>query len=145
MRTILALCFCSLLVACAAANQQTTAPPPPITCTNKNDCDAKWSRAVSWIASNSSWKIQTQTDFLIQTYNSINDSAAPSFTITKVAQPNGTFQITFDGGCANIFGCVPTVAESRARFAEFVKRLDFAERTYSQAMNSLWNRMKLSG
>ncbi len=111
-----------LLVSCAAATQQASAPPPPpITCQAGPDCEAKWSRAIGWVATNSQWKVQSQSDFLIQTYNSIDDSPSPSFTITKVAtgQP-GSFEISFNGGCANILGCVPTVAESRVSFAAFV-------------------------
>lgn len=58
---------------------------------------------------------------LIQTYNSVDSSPSPSFTVTKVAtnQP-GIYEITFTGGCANIIGCVPTVTESRASFTAFV-------------------------
>lgn len=123
MRVIVGLALAFVLGSCATAGQQVAAAPPPapIKCFDKAQCDAKWSRAITWIATNSSWKIQTQTDFLVQTYNSIDDSPSPSFTVTKVAKgaPN-SYEITFTGGCANILGCIPSVAESRASFTEFV-------------------------
>ena len=45
-----------------------------ITCTKGDDCEEKWSRAVAWISQNSSYKIQTQTDSLIQTFNPTGSS-----------------------------------------------------------------------
>jgi hypothetical protein len=122
MRVFVALCSLSAVGGCATASQQATAPPPaPITCQAGADCDAKWSRAIGWIASNSHWKIQSQSNLLVQTYNSVDESPSPGFTVTKVAtgQP-GIYQIGFDGGCANLLGCIPTIAESRASFTAFV-------------------------
>jgi hypothetical protein len=121
VRVFAAACVASLVGNCAAQQQATAPPPAPITCQAGTDCDAKWSRAIGWLASNSRWKIQNQTDMLVQTYNSVDDSPNPGFTVTKVAtgQP-GVYQLNFDGGCANILGCIPTVAESRASFATFV-------------------------
>lgn len=118
----LAYAACALALSGCAAPQTATIPPPaPVTCQAGADCDAKWSRAVGWIATNSAWKIQTQTDSLIQTYNSADDSPSPGFTVTKVATGQaGLYEIAMTGGCANILGCMPTVAESRSSFASFV-------------------------
>jgi hypothetical protein len=122
MRWAFVVCAFGVVAGCASTPQQASAPPPPlITCQTGADCDAKWSRAIGWLANNSAWKIQSQSDLLIQTFNSINDSPSPGFTVTKVAtgQP-GTYEINFAGGCANLLGCIPSVAESRASFAAFV-------------------------
>jgi hypothetical protein len=44
----------------------------------------------------------------------------PAFAVTKVATTPGNYEITFEGVCANPFGCTPTVAQSRARFESFM-------------------------
>jgi hypothetical protein len=109
-----------LLAGCSYSLQMGEPPPEPITCKAGPDCDAKWSRAISWITTNSYWKIQSQTDQLIQTSNSVGSTPHPSFTVTKLAKENGIYEITFAGACDNSIGCDPTVAESRASFARFV-------------------------
>jgi hypothetical protein len=115
--TILTICFA--LAGCAHQSTPTAEAPQPITCQAGPDCDAKWSRAVSMIANNAGWKIQTQTDSLIQTYNSTGGSTRPSYTVTKTAIGNGLYEITLSGGCDN-FVCTPTITESRAKFYDFV-------------------------
>jgi hypothetical protein len=122
MRILVVLGAASVLAACSAAPRAVPAPPPaPITCQTRADCEAKWSRAISWIVNNSELKIQTQSDLLIQTYNSIDASTSLAFTITRVATGEpGIYQITIAAGCANFIGCFPTPAEARASFAAFV-------------------------
>jgi hypothetical protein len=108
--------------ACSTFAPQASAPPAPINCRAGADCDAKWSRAVNWIVTNSRWKIKSQSDTIVQTEsNSVDGSLSPSFTVKKVATADpSVYQIVFDGGCDNLIRCEPTVAESRARFAAFV-------------------------
>ncbi len=96
------------------------APVQPITCTKGPDCDVKWSRAVSWVATNSSYKIQTQTDNIIQTTGPLPNDPDPAYTVTKVARAPNMYEITFGGGCESLIGCMPTIAEARAQFASFV-------------------------
>ena len=112
MRTVVVLGAAGLVASCSAA---------PITCQTGADCEAKWSRAISWLTTHSQLKIQTQSDYLIQTYNSIDASTSLAFTITRVAtgQP-GIYQISFAAGCDNFIGCFPTPEEARAGFAAFV-------------------------
>jgi hypothetical protein len=69
---------------------------PPITCTAGADCDAKWSRAASWIALNPAWKIKTRTDRIIET---TGHDSLPAFAVTKVATTPGNYEITFEGVC----------------------------------------------
>jgi hypothetical protein len=80
----------------------------------------KWSRAVSWVATNTGYKMQTQTDSIVQTMGPLPDSPTPAFNVTKVATSPTNYQITFSGGCDNWIGCVPTVEESRVKFTSFV-------------------------
>ena len=104
------------LTGCITAAEQAT-PIRPISCTAGADCDAKWSRAASWIALNPTWKIKTRTDQFIET---AEHDTLPAFAITKVATTPGNYEIIFEGYCANPFGCTPTVAQSRARFESFM-------------------------
>jgi hypothetical protein len=126
MPRLFVVCALVVLAGCTidpqeGSTQASASPPAPVTCQAGADCDAKWSRAIEWIKKNSAWKIQRQTDVLIQTYNSINDSSSPGFKVTKVAasQP-GTYEMDFTGKCSNMWGCTPTVAAARAHFADFV-------------------------
>ena len=112
-----------LILSVFVAGCSTATPAPqvavaPITCST--DCAAKWSRAVAWVAQNSQYKIQTQTDSLIQTMGPLDSDPAPAFTITKAAMPGGAYEITFAGGCDNFIGCIPTIADARADFAKYV-------------------------
>jgi PDZ domain-containing protein len=125
MRAIIAIAFTSIAIAfllanCASAPTQQAAAPRPITCKAGPDCDAKWSRAVSWVTTNSSFKIQTQTESIVQTMGPLRSDPSPAFTVTKVAVGNDSYEITFTGGCGNIFGCIPTIPESRINFTNFV-------------------------
>jgi hypothetical protein len=119
MRAISIIGFGMLVCACASSQVQQTLPQPVI-CTAGVDCDAKWSRAVAWIATNSNLKIQTQTETVVQTAGAVRSEPTPAFTVTKVARGDGRYEITFNGGCGNATRCVPTIPESRARFTEFV-------------------------
>jgi len=109
------------MLVCACASPDVSAPPPqPIICTVGADCDAKWSRAVAWIASNSTLKIQTKTDMIVQTAGPVRSEPIPAFTVTRVARWDGRYEIAFNGGCGNQSRCVPTIPEARARFTAFV-------------------------
>jgi hypothetical protein len=104
------------LAGCITAAEQ-SAPIRPITCKAGADCDEKWSRAGAWISINAARKIETRTDQIIQT---TGHDTSPAFMVTKVATTPGNYEINFAGDCANPFGCIPTVAQSRARFENFV-------------------------
>ena len=45
----------------------------------------------------------------------------PAFTVTKTADAAGDYEISLSGGCDHIFGCVPSIEESRASFTKFVR------------------------
>ena len=122
MRILGIVALGAALAGCAATapQQAALAPPPAITCKLGPDCDAKWSRAVSWVTTNSSYKIKTQTADIVQTMGPTDSSPNSAFTVTKVAQNSGLYEITYAGGCDNWIGCIPTINESRSRFTTFV-------------------------
>ena len=97
----------------AAVNQ-------PIACKAGPECDAKWSCASAWIAQNSAFKIQTANELIIQTMGPLPYDATPAFTVTKVANASGDYEISLTGGCDNIFGCIPSIEQSRISFLAFV-------------------------
>jgi hypothetical protein len=108
------------LSACSTAQPRVADATPSITCAKGSDCDMKWSRAISWVASNSSYKVQTQTDSIIQTTGPSANDPSPGFTVIKLAKGPSIYEITLKGGCENVIGCVPTIADERAKFAAFV-------------------------
>lgn len=133
---------CSFFAPPTSVPSEPSAPPAPIYCRAGADCDAKWSRAADWIATNSRWKIQSQSDTIVQTSASTDGSLNPGFVVTKMATPDpSAYQIVFDGSCDSIFRCEPTVAESRAKFAAFVDApVSLAVAPSAQASNLVWIR-----
>lgn len=91
-----------------------------ITCTQGDDCDVKWGRAITWVSQNSQWKIQTQNDSMIQTYPATNESAASGFLVNKVRLGNGVYEITMSSRCGKLYDCIPNPTELKARFNRFV-------------------------
>ena len=91
-----------------------------ITCSKGTDCDMKWGRAIAWISQNSHWKIQTQTDYIIQTYTALGGSPSSSFLVNKVPVDNDTFEIVMTSGCGNMFGCTPDATTLKAMFTNFI-------------------------
>jgi hypothetical protein len=91
-----------------------------ITCMKGSDCDMKWGRAVAWISQNSHWKIQMQSDHLIQTYTAVGNSSYSGFLVNKVPIDTDTFEIVMSSGCANMFGCIPDATTLRAKFNNFI-------------------------
>ena len=121
MKNLRTLVAAFMLSGCASAPSAPEVKADPITCSTKVECDAKWSRAVSWIAQNSAYKIQITSDTLIQTYGpNLHDTDA-GFTVTRSATTGGAYEIIFDGRCSNtMLACTPPVNNSRIAFANFV-------------------------
>lgn len=120
MRLVFSAAAAVLLAGCSHQSATVAEPVQPITCQAGADCDAKWSRAVSYVANNAGWKIQTQTDSLIQTFTSTGGSTRPGYTITKTAVGNGRYEIALAGSCGNLIACIPTIPEARTHFSDFV-------------------------
>jgi hypothetical protein len=113
------------LAGCLTTQEAEQPPIPSTKCKQGQDCDAKWSRAVEWVSQNSAYKIQTQTDALIQTYSGTIDEGDTglSMTVTKAAlgQP-GEYEIVARMGCANPLGCFPEPRAALVQFAAFVSQ-----------------------
>jgi len=95
--------------------------PEQIRCQVGPDCDLKWERANTWVVENSGLKLQTKTDGLIKTVESPKVSRTLVVTITKnPTSQSSIYEINFIGGCSSMLSCVPSAAESRTSFANFV-------------------------
>jgi hypothetical protein len=92
-----------------------------IKCQVGPDCDLKWERAYTWVVESSGLKMKTKTDGLIKTVESSGDDRTLVVTITKnPTSQSDTYEIDFIGKCLSIWSCIPSVAESRTSFANFV-------------------------
>src|SRR2546427_8369826 len=95
------------LCGCITAEQQASVaePPKPITCHAGPDCDAKWSRAATWVTEHSKYKLETSSESLIQTSGpgAFETDSSPAYKITKVAMGPGEYTIEFAGGGGNLF------------------------------------------
>ena len=66
------LCLCLGLAGClpitaALWSQLSESANAPVTCATKEECDASWQKAVEWVANRCAFKIQTQTENLVET------------------------------------------------------------------------------
>lgn len=80
-------------------------------------CNRVWTRAQTWIATNSAYRIQLVNDTIIQTYGPHEYSSSVAWTITKQERPTeGDSLIVLQGICnGTIYGCVfdPSVETNR--------------------------------
>jgi hypothetical protein len=109
---------------CAAGDRPEAglSKPTQVTCQAGPDCDAKWARANKWVTESSGLKIQSKGDSQIKTVVSQDtNSRTLVVTITKNAtSKSGIYELKFVGGCPSELSCDPPIAESRARFVNFV-------------------------
>jgi len=92
----------------------------PITCSQGQDCEVKWGRALLWVQDNSRWKIRIANDTLITTEGP-RDTTDAAYEISKVLAEKGMYSISFHAWCGNRFGCFPSILELQASFVNFVK------------------------
>ena len=108
-----------LSILCLAGCASTAPDARVITCVAGADCDAKWSRAMQWLQSNSSWKVRSQTDTSVITEGPL-DTAKPAFEVTKVSSDDGrTFQISMRAWCETV-NCDDVVRRLRRSFNDTV-------------------------
>src|SRR5436305_3183574 len=85
------------LSGCITAEQQAsvTEAAKPITCRAGADCDAKWSKASSWIAEHSKYKVETNSDTLIQTSgpSTLETDPSPRYKVAKLMKGPGEYTI----------------------------------------------------
>jgi hypothetical protein len=109
-------CSCSEL-----SGDSGVSKPEQIRCQVGPDCDLKWQRAYTWVVEGSGLKLKTKTDGLLKTEESPRDDRTLVVTITKnPSSESGIYEIDFIGKCKSIWSCIPSDAESRTRFANFV-------------------------
>jgi hypothetical protein len=95
--------------------------PEEIRCQVGPDCDLKWERAYTWVVESSGLQLKTKTEGLIKTARSPENDRTLVVTITKnPTSQSGTYEIDFIGKCLSIWSCIPSAAESRTSFANFV-------------------------
>jgi hypothetical protein len=113
-------CSCSELAGDSVASK-----PAQIRCQGGPDCDSKWERAYTWVVESSGLKLKTKTNGLIKTAESPGENRTLIVTITKnpTSQPS-IYEIDFIGECSSILSCVPSAAETRTRFTNFVLAAD---------------------
>ena len=101
----------ALLSACATGPQFTDAERAsiltPISCASRSECDVIWSRLQAWVATNSTWRIQTANDVIIQTFGPGAQRTDVAYSLVRTPQSADSAIITIRAGCDNIFGCHP--------------------------------------
>jgi hypothetical protein len=77
------------------------------------------------VLESSGLKLRTKTDGPIKTVEPSGDSRTLVVIITKnPTSQSSIYEIDFIGKCSSALSCVPSVAESRTRFANFVLAAD---------------------
>ena len=76
-----------------------------IACKGKQ-CDALWSRAQVWLATNSSYRIQIANENIIQTYGPLEGVGEVAYTITREKMQGADEKIVIRGHCYSTpYGC----------------------------------------
>jgi hypothetical protein len=88
------------------------------TCAGAEDCNAKWEAAQLWVTRNASYKIETVTNVLIETYNPAPNSPSLAARVIKESQGGGKYRLLVTMWCDNIFGCTP---DAHVKALEFNK------------------------
>jgi len=94
-----------------------------IKCASKDECDAKWGRALAWVSQNSSFKIRLASDLLITTEGPIDEfgyRSLSSFIINRIPEGGGVYRIEFSSACVSTPSCAPSHDELLASFGAYV-------------------------
>lgn len=116
-----ALAALCVLGGCAA--QGPAVPmPEPVRCSGAAECGAMWSRAQSYVAQRSHYKLQLVSESIIQTYSGRIEDVWLSYLITRETAADGSGVIRFKAGCGNFFGCSPRPTEAAADFYTYISQ-----------------------
>jgi hypothetical protein len=85
-------------------------------CAGTEDCNAKWEAAQLWVVHNAAYKIQIQSNVLIETYNSTDSSPTIAVRVTKEPIGGGKYQFLVKVWCDNMFGCQPNSWDAELDF-----------------------------
>lgn len=91
-----------------------------VTCSGAEDCDVKWGRAVQYTLDHSAYRIQLQTDTMIQTAGPTPNSPQLAIVINRIPLGDGRQRFELRGGCDNMFGCSPSIDYAKAFFVRAV-------------------------
>lgn len=91
-----------------------------VTCVGADDCDVKWGRAVQYVLDHGAYRIQLQTDAMIQTAGPTPNSPDLAIVINRIPLGEGRQRFELRGGCDNMFGCSPSVDYAKAFFVRAV-------------------------
>jgi hypothetical protein len=117
------LCLCFGLAGClpitaALWSQLSERANEPVACATKDECDVSWQKAIEWVSERCAFKIQTQTEDLVETEGPLpapsNDVACRLDRVSTGEAGSAQFEIT--ARCGNFFGCVPEPLYLRAAF-----------------------------
>ncbi len=93
----------------------------PLICEGKEQCDLFWERVSFYINNNSTYKIQTANDNLIQTYSPTGGTTNLGYNISREPLGGGKYRLWVKAWCANMFGCYPDVYEEIANVKIYVR------------------------
>lgn len=119
------LAACAILAGCATPSPEREAKmaearrTTPI-CRSEKDCAAKWDAAQLWIVKNAGYKIQTATNVVIQTYNSVNGDVGLQVQVTREPVGDGSYRIVALINCDNVFRCSQPLADALLDFNKTV-------------------------
>ena len=98
-----------LLAGCATSTEIVTAlepardMPSEVRCTDP--CTDEWQRAQFWISTYSGWRMQTNTDVVIETFSPSEGSVRRGFSVTREPMGGGEYVIRLGQYCDNFLGC----------------------------------------
>ena len=123
MKKLLVCFFAFSLTACetipVSPDDQAIASTP-LVCDSKIACDAMWAKTQFWIASNSGYKIQTSSIFLIETFNPTNYSTTWAFRAMREPLGSERERIWIYPNCSSVPACGEKPATVAARFKRYI-------------------------
>jgi len=130
------LCACLGLAGClpiavALSYQVSDSANEPVVCATKDECDASWQKAVEWVSNRCAFKIQTQTENLVETEGPLpgpNNDVACRLERVPTGE-SGSAQLEITARCGNYFGCIPEPLYLRAAFHDEMRAAIAAART----------------
>lgn len=101
----------------------------PVVCEGPEDCEAKWSRALSWVLTYADYRLQLNTDTLIQTYGPFINPHGTAFSVTKVPLGGGRYVFELRAACRSTPWCGRDLRERTATFVMLVMGADLMRPT----------------
>ena len=122
-QTAMGIFTAALLAGCAPAPiavEPPAASATPVLCVNKAQCDVYWQRAQAWLANNSTYRMQTITDTVLETAGPQAARTALAFRITRVPDNQEGARIYVMAACGYSMPCNPPSFDAVIAFKRFV-------------------------